>query len=148
MQIFLLKDLPGKGKAGEVINVNDGYGRNFIIKNGIGRAADNATLSHVKAKKESDNFRKQEDIALTKESIKELEALKVTISCKVGANGKMFGAITSTEVAGELSKLGFNIDKKNLVFENIKDPGVYRIKAKFNHGLSGEFILEVIGNAN
>jgi len=148
MQIYLIKDLPGKGKAGDIVNVNDGYGRNFVIKNGFGKVVDNAVLSQVKAKQQSCEFHKQEDIAAVKEICKRLEQIKVTMSRKVGANGKMFGAVTASEIMAEVNKLGFSIDKKNLVTETIKDLGSYKIKVKFNHGLSAEFMLEVIEDAN
>ena len=148
MQVYLIKDLPSKGKAGDIINVNDGYGRNYIIKNGIGKNVDNAILSKVQAKKASDTFHKQEEITAIKQLVHKLENVKVTIACKVGANGKMFGAVTSAEIVSELAKSDFNIDKKNLVFEPIKELGEYKIKVKFNHGLNAEFTLEVIKNAN
>ena len=145
MQVYLLKDLPGKGKKGDIINVNDGYGRNFIIKNGIGRMVDNAVLSQVKAQKESSTFHRAEEITAIKETIAKLEKTKVDVVRKLGAAGKLFGAVTGQEVAGELEKLGFGIDKKNLVFEPIKDVGIYTIKVKFSHSLQGQFLLEVIG---
>ena len=148
MQVYLLKDLPGKGRTGEIINVNDGYGRNFVIKNGIGRIVDNAVLNQVKAKKESCEYHKAEDIAEIKEIIKRLGNVRVVISRKTGAGGKMYGAVTSSEVTAEINKLGFNLDKKNLVLDTIKDIGEYKIKVKFNHGLIGEFITEVNGNAD
>jgi len=146
MQIYLIKDLKGHGRAGEIITVNDGYGRNFIIKNGIGRVVDNAILSQVKSKQESNNFHREEDISAIKDVIKNLEEVKVTIKSKVGANGKMFGSVTSAEVGAELLKLGFNIEKKNIVMDNIKEPGIYKAKAKFNYSLGGEFIVEVIND--
>ena len=145
MQVYLLKDLPGKGKAGEIINVNDGYGRNFIIKNGIGRAADNATISQVKSKQESSDFHRQEEIAAIKKICEKLKEVKVDLYAKVGANGKMFGTITGQEIAAELAKLGYDIDKKNLVIPAIKELGIYTVKAKFNHSLSADFTMEVMG---
>ena len=148
MQVYLLKDLPGKGRAGEIINVNDGYGRNFIIKNGVGRAVDNAVLTHVRAQKESSAFHKGEEVGAIKAVIARLGDAKVTIPARIGGGGKMFGTITSVEIAAALGKLGILVDKKNLVFDTIKEAGEYIIKVKFNHGLSGKFILEVVGNGN
>jgi len=147
MQIYLIKDLPGKGKAGEIITVNDGYGRNFVIKNGFGRIVDNAVLSQVKAKQDSNAFHRAEEIAAIKDTIARLEETTVKISVKAGSNGKMFGSVTGQEIAAELGKIGFNIEKKNLVFETIKEIGSYKVKVKFNHGLVGNFDLEVV-NAN
>ena len=148
MQIYLLKDLPGKGKAGEIINVNDGYGRNFVIRNGIGQMADNSLVSQVKSQKQSSDFHKQEEIAAIKKICGNLESVKITVNVKTGVNGRMFGTVTGAEIAGELSKLGFDIDKRNLVLPQIKEPGMYTAKVKFNYGLTADFAIEVIGNAN
>jgi large subunit ribosomal protein L9 len=149
MQIYLIKDLPGKGKAGEIISVNDGYGRNFIIKNGIGRSADGAILAQVKAKQQSDAFHKAREVAEIKKVCGELEKTVVRLAVKVGAGGKMYGAVTGHEISGALLKLGFKIDKKNLVHGTVKELGTYIIKVKFNYGLMSNFTLEVInGNTN
>ena len=149
MQVYLLKDLSGKGKAGEIINVNDGYAKNFIIKNGIGKPVDNSVRTAVESKQQSLAFHKSEEIAAIKEICKRLSGVTITIFVKVGTTGKLFGSITGQEIAAELNKQGFNIDKKNLVFEPIKEVGTYKIKVKFNYGLESLFLLEVKnGNAN
>jgi len=145
MQVYLTKDLPGKGKAGEIINVNDGYGRNFVLKNGYGRVVDNAIKTQVQASKESNAFHKGEEIKAIKEIIEKLKTITVSIDAKVGAGGKMFGGITGHEIAEGLLKQGITVDRKNLVFEQIKTVGEYIIKVKFNHCLSGEFKLLVKG---
>ena len=149
MQIYLIKDLPGKGHSGEIINVNDGYGKNFLIKNGIGRAVDSGVMAQVKARKDSENFHKAEEIAAIKKTCKELETECVTIAVKVGENGKMFGSVTSQEISSALNARGYKIDKKHFVFEPIKTIGIYKIKVKFSYGLESVFALEVTnGNTN
>jgi large subunit ribosomal protein L9 len=145
MQIYLLKDLPGKGKAGEIINVNDGYGKNYLIKNKIGTAVDNAIMTQVKAKAQSDAHKKSEDIKATRESASAVNGVTVTISAQMGANGKMFGSVTSAEIATALGKMDIEIDKKTIqLSEPIKTLGSYKIKAKFQHGIEAEFNLSVV----
>jgi large subunit ribosomal protein L9 len=148
MQIYLLKDLAGQGKKGEIINVNDGYARNFVIKNGYGKVVDNAILSAVRAQKQSENFHKAQDIATIHAIIGRLRDLKIRIGVKVGANGKLFGAVTGAALAADLGQRGFDIDKKQIVMESIHGTGEYKIKVKFNYNLMGEFTLEVFDNAN
>ena len=148
MQIYLLKDLPGIGRAGQIINVNDGYGRNFVIKQGFGKPVDNAILSQVRAKQQSCEFHKAQDQSAVKQICDKLSQVKITLARKVGEGGKMYGALTSSEVTAEVNKLGFTIDKKNLVMDTIKELGTYKIKVKFNYGLTAEFTLEVINDAN
>jgi large subunit ribosomal protein L9 len=144
MQVYLLKDLPGKGKKGEIIAVNDGYGKNFIIKNKIGTLVDNNVRNLVESKAKSADFHKAEEIKATKEIIAKLEEIVVTMAVSVGETGKMFGSVTATEIAGELSRLGFNLDKRNIVLsEPIKTVGSYKIKVRFNYTLEGNFTLKV-----
>jgi large subunit ribosomal protein L9 len=139
MQVYLLKDLPGKGKKGEIINVNDGYGRNFIIKNKIGTVVDAGILNQVKARQESENFHKQEEIKATRELAKKLEATPVAIKVKVGEGGKLFGSVTSAEIAAQLG-----IDKKYIQLgEPIKAMGSYKIKCKLAHGIEATVNVEV-----
>jgi len=145
VQIFLLKDLPGKGKKGEIINVNDGYGKNFLIKNGIGKPVDNSVRTQVEARTQSTAFHKAEEIAAIKELCKKLENARVKLAVKVGENGKMFGSVTGQEIAHELDKQGYNkVDKKNLVFDPIKGLGTYKIKVKFAYSLETQINVEVV----
>ena len=143
MQVYLLENLPGKGKAGEIINVNDGYGRNFIIRNGIGKAVDNAVMAKFKAEQESTAFKKNEEISVIRAIVQQLSQTVVSLNVKTGASGKMFGAVTGQEIASALESLGIKIDKKQFVFEQIKEPGSYKIKVKFSYGIEGDFALEV-----
>jgi large subunit ribosomal protein L9 len=145
MQIFLIKDLSGHGKAGEIINVNEGYGRNFVIKNGFGRIVNKAIATEIHAQMASANFHKNQEIAEIKKVIDRLKSVRVSVRATIGANGKMFGGITGQEICAELKNLGFEIDKKSLSFEPIKSAGEYIIKVKFNHGLACEFVLNVVG---
>lgn len=139
MQIYLLKDLPGKGRAGEIINVNDGYGHNFLIKNKIGTAVDNAILARVKSQRESETFHKQEDIKATRELAEKLEGKMVVLRASVGANGKMFGSVTNAEIAASLG-----IDKKFVhLTEPIKSVGTYTIKCKLSYGIEANVNVEV-----
>ena len=143
MQVFLLKDVPGKGKAGEIINVNDGYGKNFLIKNKLARMVDSKILTEVKAKKDSDAFKVAEEKKEIQNVIDHLAAKVVTLTAKLGENGKMFGSITGTEIVKELD--GLNIEKRNVILpEPIKTLGTYKIKVKFNYGMTGEFELRVV----
>jgi len=146
MQVYLLKDLAGKGKAGEIIEVNDGYGKNFVIKNKIGTAVTPEILSRVRAKKESDAYHVAQDKERIKSIIAKLNDVVVNLTAKVGEGGRMFGSITSAEIAKALNDMDFEIEKKNIVLpEPIKTLGEYRIKVKYNYGLEGSFKLIVSG---
>lgn len=144
MQIYLLKDLAGKGKAGEIINVNDGYGKNYIIKNKIGLAVTPEIESRVRAKADSDahklKIEKDEITAI----IKRLDDAQVIVRAKVG-DGKLFGSITSGEVAKALSELGFEIEKRQIdLKEPIRALGEYKLTVNFAYGMKGQVIVQVV----
>jgi large subunit ribosomal protein L9 len=144
MQIFLLKDLKGHGKAGEIVNLNDGYAKNFVIKSKIGRSVDNEIKSQIKSKTESAEFHRQTEITEIKAVIKKLEQTPITMTATVGANGKLFGSITANELSAALKKQGLEIDKRHIVLpEPIKAAGAYNIIVKFPYQLSGEINLIV-----
>ena len=144
MQIYLLKDLKGHGKAGEIVNLNDGYAKNFVIKNNIGKPVDNAVRSDMKAKADSQAFKNQTEIAAIKAQIETLSHTPVTLYSKVGANQKLFGSITPTEIAAALAEKGITLDKRLIVIpEPIKTVGTYKINVKYNHQLTGTITVQV-----
>ncbi|MDR1917432.1 MAG: 50S ribosomal protein L9 [Christensenellaceae bacterium] len=144
MQIYLLKDLKGHGKKGDIVTLNDGYAKNFVIKNKIGQQVDNTVMSQIKSKNESEEFRKQTEIDEINQIIKKLAETPLTMTVKVGANGKLFGSITATELSAELLKHGITIDKRHIMLtEPIKAVGAYKILVKFPHGLTGTISLFV-----
>ena len=144
MQIYLLKDLKGHGKAGDIVNLNDGYAKNFVIKNKIGKPVDNAILSDIKAKADSAAFKTQTEIAAIKKQIGQLKQTSVTLHCKVGANQKLFGSITATEISNALAEKGITIDKHLIVInEPIKTTGSYNVTIKYNHQLTGSVTVNV-----
>ncbi|MBO4726322.1 MAG: 50S ribosomal protein L9 [Clostridia bacterium] len=138
MQIYLLKDLKGHGKAGQIVNLNDGYAKNFVIKNKIGKLVDNAVLSDMKAKAESAAFKNQTEIAEIKAQIEQLKQTTVILHSKVGANQKLFGSITGAEISAALAEKGIHVDKRLIVIaEPIKAIGTYNVTVKYNHQLTG-----------
>ena len=144
MQIFLLKDLKGHGKAGEIVNLNDGYAKNFVIKNKIGKPVDNATRSDMKAKADSEAFKKQTEIAEIQAQITQIKQTPITLFCKVGANQKLFGSITATEITNALAAKGINLDKRLIVInEPIKALGTYNVNIKYNYQLTGTITVHV-----
>ena len=144
MRILLKKDLAKQGKAGEIISVNDGFGKNYVIKNGYGVMVTPEIESQVKAKSESDAFKVSEEKKAIADIISKLEKTEVVINAKIGDNGKLFGSITGGDIAGVLGEKDFEIEKRNIVLPDpIKAVGIYNVKVKFNYGLVGEVKVEV-----
>ena len=126
MKVILLADVKGHGKKGELCNVSDGYARNFLFPKKLAVEADNAAMSEFKSREEAKVHHKQEEIAAAKATAEKLNGKTVTMKAKAGAGGKLFGSVTTKEVAAEIKKsLGIEIDKKKMTMADIKNFGEY-----------------------
>lgn len=145
MQVILVKDVKGTGKKGDICNVADGYGKNFLIKNGFAVLANNANVTENKQQREAQSFHKKVELDEAISLAKEIEGMKIFIAIKLGENGKVFGSITSKEIAEKLAHLGRNIDKKKIVLKDaIKNAGVYNIQVKLYPEVSANIVVEVV----
>ncbi|MBO9131348.1 50S ribosomal protein L9 [Bacillus sp. 165] len=113
MKVIFLKDVKGKGKKGEVKNVADGYAHNFLLKQGLAVEANNANVKTLEAKKKKEDKDAAEELANMKKLKETIEALTVEVHAKSGEGGRLFGSITSKQIADELQKKhGIKIDKR------------------------------------
>jgi len=147
MQVLLIKDVKGLGKAGEVKEVKDGYGKNFLVGKGLAKVATNEVLKkHASAerKKAEDE---EEEIKALKELAQKLDKLKVIITKKLGNTGHLFGAVTKDEIVGALKdQHNIEIDKKHINHkEAIKGTGTYDLDLKLGHAMHASIHLEVVG---
>lgn len=145
MKVVLLKDLKGKGKKGDVINVNDGYAQNYLVPNGYAIVGTAMALNEAKQAKDANAFHQEQARLKALELSKELKDKKVTIKVKSGANGKIFGSVTNKEISAELSKMGYEIDKKKIEIEQIKTLGEYKVKLRLFTNITGEITVVVVG---
>lgn len=145
MKVILLKDVKGRGKKGDVINVADGYANNFLIKNNLAQFASKDALNINDSQKASEEFRKQEEKALALELKKRIEKTSLTLPVKCGENGKLFGAVTTKEIAEALQKQNIDVDKRNIVLkENIKSKGIFAVEIKLYPEISAKIKMEVV----
>ena len=132
MKVLLLADVKGQGKKDQIVEVSDGYARNFLFPKKLAVAADNKVMSEAKSKEESKQFRLKEEKAAAKELAERLGQLTVKITASSGADGRLYGSITSKDIAEKLMQQHkIEIDKRKLVLnENIKAYGTYNIDVK------------------
>ena len=132
MKVILLEDVKSLGKKGEIVDVNDGYARNCLIKKGLAEEATAVKINSLNIKKNAENFHKQEEIKALRLEASKLRGKTVNVSIKCGENGKMFGSVTAKEIADAINELGFNIDKKKVLLDApIKALGSYTVEVKF-----------------
>ena len=144
MKVVLLQDVKGKGKKGELCNVSDGYARNFLFPKKLAIEADNAALNELKNREESAAHHKKEEIAAAKETAAKLDGKTVSITAIAGAGGKLFGSVTSKEIAAEIkAKLGIEIDRKKMNVADIKNFGEYTAEIKLYQGVTAKITVKV-----
>ena len=146
MKVILTEDVKSLGKKGEIVEVSDGYARNFILKKKKGVEANNKNLNDLKLKKANDDKLAQEQYEAAKELGKKLEAGKVEMSIKTGEGGKAFGSIASKEIAAEVKEqMGLDVDKKKIQLkEAIKTLGTHNVPIKLHPKVTVD--LKVIVN--
>ena len=134
MEVILLEDVKSLGKKGELVKVNDGYARNFILPKNLGVEATPKNLNELKIQKKKEEKEAEEILNEAKEYAKKIEAKPVKLTMKIGEGGRTFGAVSSKEIAtGAKQQLGLDIDKKKMKLEeSIKTLGTYDIPVKLH----------------
>ncbi|MEG1711052.1 MAG: 50S ribosomal protein L9 [Clostridia bacterium] len=145
MKVLLLADVKGQGKKGQIIDVSDGYAKNFLFLKKLASIATTDTLNSVKLHEAAETKKQAEEKAVQGELAKKLKGQEVTVTIKCGDKGRIFGSVTGKEIADALNSMGYNVDKKQLVLkENIKNIGKYPVSIKLYANISTGFIVNVI----
>ena len=144
MKVVLLADVKGLGKKGELCNASDGYARNFLFPKKLAVEADNAALNELKNREESAAHHKQEEINKAKETASLLNGKTVTLTTKAGSGGRLFGSVTSKEIAAQIKReLGIEIDRKKMSVADIKNFGEYTAEIKLYQGIIAKITVKV-----
>lgn len=148
MKVILTQDIKGVGKKDQIINANDGYARNFLFPKRLAVEANNQNMSLLQGRKDSANFKKEQDKEKANELKEKLSKIMLTIKVKSGKNGKIFGSITAKEIATELqNQYKIEIDKKKInLKETIKELGTFIIDVKLYEGISGKLKINIVSN--
>ena len=146
MKVIHLQDIKGVGKKDEIINASDGYARNFLLPKKMAVEADKNNLNKLNVKKENEKQRKQNELENAKEIAEKIKTITLKIKAKSGENGKIFGGITSKEVAENLKEqYNINVDKKKIsIQETIKMLGNYFVEIKLHEGITAKLAISII----
>jgi large subunit ribosomal protein L9 len=144
MKVILLQDVKGKGKKGQMIEVSDGYARNFMLPK---KLAQEATADAINTMKMNDKAT-QERIAREKAEAlaisKKLREMTLTVTAKGGGAGRLFGSVTNQEIADALAKQGIKLDKRKIVISDpIKNVGTYTVNCKLGYEISAPLTVKI-----
>lgn len=145
MKVILLEDVKSLGKKGQIVNVNDGYARNFILPKKLGLEATNKNLNDLKLQKKNEEKVAQEILDAAKDLAKKIEAGKVEVKIKTGEGGRTFGSVSSKEIAVAVKEqMGYDIDKKKIQMKDaIKNLGTFIVPVKLHAKVTAELKVHV-----
>lgn len=145
MKVILLKNVDKVGRAGETKEVAEGYARNFLIPKGLARLATAGFVAKVEAQKQAAVEKAAHEEKRLKKLAKELSGVEIKIAAKVGEGGKLYGSVGVEEIAVELKKKGFEIEKNQIKMDKpIKDVGGHEIVVKLGGGLEAKLLVRVV----
>ena len=147
MKVILKENVKSIGKKDEVVNVSDGYARNFLFVKNLAVEANVDNLAKLKSKKDSEKYRKNQDKEEAGKIADKMGKIKLQFKVKTGENGKIFGGVSSKEIQEKLEKdYNIKIDKKKIdLKETIKTLGITKVQIKLLEGVVGELKVELIG---
>lgn len=145
MKVILKNDLKGTGKAGQLVNVSDGYAKNYLIPRGIAVEADSNAMNVLKGKEQAEKHRLEVEKQNAKEAADALKDKTVKIFSKAGAGGRLFGSVTSKEIAAAIKEqLNIEIDRRKIIMQDdIKTYGSVQVEAKLHPGITTQFYVVV-----
>ena len=146
MQVILLQDVKGLGKKGDVVKAKDGYARNFLFPKGLAKEATQGNVKVLEEQKTAKKIKKQEELEEAKKLAEKISALTVKIISKAGDNGKLFGSITSKDIADELNKQHkIKVDKRKINIDgNIKSLGTTTAEIKVYPQVTAKLKVDVV----
>ncbi len=145
MKVYLLKDVKSKGKKGDIINVSDGYARNFLFPQKMAVEVNAKVLSEKKTKDESVAYHKEQELLAAKKVASRLEGQSVELKAKAGNDGRLFGSITAKEIANAVKvKYNVSVDKRKIEAPEIKAFGKFDFKVKIMTGVIANMIASIV----
>ena len=145
MKVILKQDVKGTGKKGDILDVSDGFAKNFLLKKGLAEQASSVAVNSLKIQKEAEARRRAEEIAAIRELAKKMDKAQVQVAIKCGENGKVFGSVTSKEIAARLAELGYDVDKKKILLKDpIKTVGEYAVEVRLMEGVTAKIFVSVV----
>lgn len=144
MKVILLKDVKGKGKKDQILDVPDGYARNFLLPQKLAIPADNKAQNDLRGKEDARRFKIEEERRAATETAARLKDVKLVIRGQSSPDGRLYGAVTSKDVAEELEKqIGITVDRRKLEIETIKNVGTYHATVKLYTDIAATFTVDV-----
>ena len=144
MKVILLQDVKGTGKKNDIVEVSDGFAKNMLFRKNLAKPATSVEVNSLKIQQQAQEFHRKEEIKRIKQEAAKVNGQEIVCKVKAGENGKIFGSVTSKEIADTLTSLGYEVDKKKIQTDTIKSVGVYDIVIKYLPDTTAKIKLKVV----
>ncbi len=145
MEVILQKDVKKLGNQGDVVNVSDGYARNYLIPKGLAVEATSGKKKQIKQKERAQERKENQKTSEAKKMAQKMEAEKFVLSVKAGEKGRLFGSVTTMDIAEAVNKKGYDIDKRKIdLDENIKSLGTHKVSVKIYKDVTASLKIQVV----
>ncbi|NLJ83883.1 MAG: 50S ribosomal protein L9 [Halanaerobiaceae bacterium] len=145
MKVILKADVKNLGSKGDIVNVSDGYARNYLFPRGLAEEANKGNVQQLKERQKAVQRRMEEEKAAAKEMASRMEKEKFVIAVKAGEQGRLFGSVTTKDIADAVAKAGYEIDRRKIQLEeNIKALGVHRVKVRLYEDVTADIKIQVV----
>jgi len=145
MKVILLQDVKGKGKKGQILEVSDGYARNYMLPRKIAIEATADAVNTVKMNDKAAQERIAREKAEALDLSRKLREMTLTVAAKGGGSGRLFGSVTNQEISDALAKAGIKLDKRKIVIsETIKNVGTYTVTCKLGYEISAPLTVKIV----
>ena len=145
MKVILKADVKGSGKKGDILEVSDGYAKNFLIKKGLAEQATASGVNAVTQQRTAQAFHKAENERQLKELASKLNGTEISVPIRAGENGKTFGSVTTAQISSALAEAGYDVDKKKIILKDqVKQLGVYDVEIRFMEKVTTKIKVKVV----
>ncbi len=144
MKVVLKQDVKGLGKKGELVNASDGYARNFLFPKNLAVEANAQNMTELKNREQAQKYKIETETAQAKANAERISGKTIRLTAKAGQNGKLFGSVTSKEIAEKLdAEFQIKVDKRKVIVDDIKQFGTYEFEVKLYQGVSAKLYVTV-----
>nr|MDD6336537.1 50S ribosomal protein L9 [bacterium] len=145
MKVVLIKDVQGTGKKDQVVEVSDGYARNYLLPRKLAREATAQAIGQIQQQKAAEAHRKQVEQEQARQTAKELSGITVAVPVRAGKDGRLFGSVTSAEIAQALAQQGYEVDKKKIVLpDGLRQLGEAEVEVRLFTGISAKLKVNIV----
>lgn len=145
MKVILKADVKGSGKKGDILEVSDGFAKNFLLKKGLAEIATAGGINEIEQRRTADEYHKAENVKALKELAERLRGSEIAVAIRTGENGKLFGSVTTAQIAAGLAAAGYEIDKKRIAVKDpIKTLGLYDAEVRLMEGVVAKIKINVV----